>query len=80
MQSLRATLANIDFAHEHEHAKVSRSNAEPMVKAALLRRLEQRHRDRRAPYVRQLALLEQQSSPRPEVGAPRGPTPCPVSG
>ena len=58
MQSLLATLANIDFEHDHHIARVKKSATETGVKAYLMARLQERHRERRRPYVQQLAVLE----------------------
>ena len=65
MQSLLITLANIDFEHEHEIAKVTRSSAQASFKPHLLAKLKQRHRERREPYVQQLAVLKQRLHRRP---------------
>jgi hypothetical protein len=64
MQSLLATLADIDFAYEHERAKLSQSRTQASLKVCLLAQLERRHREQREPYVRQLALLQDQHCPR----------------
>jgi hypothetical protein len=58
MQSLLATLANIDFEYEHEISRVRKSSTESGVKTHLLARLQERHRERRSPYIQQLAALE----------------------
>ena len=58
MQSLLATLANIDFEYEHEIRRVGRSSTEAGVKNYLMERLRERHHERRSPYVRELAALE----------------------
>ena len=58
MQSLLATLANIDAEHAHEVEQVTRSTAPASLKPHLLAKLNERHRERRAPYVRHLALLQ----------------------
>ena len=58
MQSLLATLANLDAEHEHEVGRVTRSSAPASLKPHLLAKLTERHRERRAPYVRHLALLQ----------------------
>ena len=58
MQSLLATLANIDFEHEHEVERVTRSSAPASLKAHLLAKLTERHRERRTPYVGELAVLQ----------------------
>ena len=59
MQSLLATLANIDLEYEHEIKRVGRSSTGAGVKTYLMERLKERHRERRSPYVRELAALEQ---------------------
>jgi len=58
MQSLLTTLANLDAEHEHEVEQVTRSSAPAHLKPHLLAKLKERHRERRAPYVRHLALLQ----------------------
>lgn len=58
MQSLLATLADIDFEYEHEIARMKKSATGPGVKTYLLARLQERHRERREPYIQQLAALE----------------------
>ena len=59
LESLRATLANIDWEHEHEVAKLRRSTAPASVKTRVLAGIDQRHKDRREPYARHLAILQQ---------------------
>jgi hypothetical protein len=59
MQSLLTTLANIDCEHEREIAKAGRSSAQASFKSHLLAKLKQRHRERREPYVQQIAILKQ---------------------
>ncbi len=58
LQSLLATLADIDFAHESDIQTVRTSSAEEWLKQATIRKLQQRHRERREPYVLQLKALE----------------------
>lgn len=58
LQSLLATLADIDFAHESDIATVRTSSAEEWLKQATIRTLQQRHRERREPYVRRLKALQ----------------------
>ena len=57
MQSLLATLANLDAEHAHEVGRITRSTAPASLKPHLLAKLTERHRERRAPYVQQLAIL-----------------------
>ena len=59
LQSLLATLAEIDFAHQGDMEAVRNSSAEDWLKQATLRRLQQRHDERRAPYVRRLEALQE---------------------
>ena len=58
MQTLLATLADIDFGHECELEKVKNSAADTSLKAKMITRLEQRHRERRQPYVEELLALK----------------------
>ena len=57
MQSLLATLANLDAEHEHEVGRVTRSSTPASLKPHLLAKLTERHRERRQPYVQQLTIL-----------------------
>ena len=57
MQSLLATLANLDAEHAHEVGRITRSTAPASLKPHLLAQLTERHRERRRPYVQQLAIL-----------------------
>jgi predicted small metal-binding protein len=59
LQELLAALADMDLAHQGEVAIVRGSNAEEWLKQTVIRKLEERHRERRAPYVRQLTALEE---------------------
>ena len=59
LQSLLGTLADIDFEHEREHDMVTRSTHEVNLKRRVLEKLKQHHRERREPYIQQLALLQE---------------------
>ena len=59
LQSILAALADIDFVHESEVALIRDSDADEWLKQSVIRRLDERHRERRAPYVRQLAAVEE---------------------
>ena len=59
LQSLLAALADIDLVHESEVAIIRDSDANEWLKQSVIRRLDERHRERRAPYVRQLAAVEE---------------------
>jgi hypothetical protein len=58
MQSLLATLADIDFAHECELQRLATGSGDPALKGRVRAQLEASHRERRAPYVQQLGTLE----------------------
>ena len=58
MQSLLATLADIDFEHERELDKMKNSATDALLKERMIKKLEQRHRERRHPYVQELMALE----------------------
>jgi len=60
MQSLLATLANIEFEFERECEKV-RGTTDVHLKARVLAQLKVRHQDRREPYIRELARLQKQA-------------------
>ncbi len=57
LQSLLAALANIDFEHESDIETIRNSSADSWVKQTTTGKLQERHQERRAPYVRQLAVL-----------------------
>ena len=57
MQTLLATLADIDFAYERELEKIENSTSDDNLKESLRSRRETNHRERREPYVQQLAEL-----------------------
>jgi hypothetical protein len=58
MQTMLATLADLDFAHERELQRVDASSADLALKVQLRADIEARHRERRGPYVQQLGALE----------------------
>ncbi len=60
LQLLLATLADIDFEHESDIETVRESAADEWLKQATIRKLQERHRKRRAPYVRRLDGLQKQ--------------------
>ena len=57
METLLETLANIDFENQRRKEKLRRSATDPTLKTMLLSRCEKDHRERRAPYVRELKAL-----------------------
>jgi hypothetical protein len=67
LQSLLATLADLDFAYERERDRTSRSTQDPSVRARALRTLEVAHQERREPYIRHLTLLQGRTMPTPAV-------------
>jgi hypothetical protein len=59
LQSILAALADLDFVHASEVALIRDSDADEWLKQSVIRRLDERYRERRAPYVRQLAAVEE---------------------
>lgn len=59
LQSLLATLADIDFEYEREREKVSNSATDINLKIRVLEKLKAQHRSRREPYIQQLAVLQE---------------------
>ena len=59
MQSLLATLADLDFDYEKEREKLSSTTPDANIKIRALEKLKTRHRERREPYIQQLAILQQ---------------------
>jgi hypothetical protein len=57
-QSFLATLANLDFDYDRERERIVSSTKDPNLRALLLRKLAERHRERREPYIRHLKLLQ----------------------
>jgi hypothetical protein len=58
LQSLLATLANIDFEYERERERFSDRTMDMALKARVLEKIKQQHRERREPYVQQLSVLQ----------------------
>jgi tryptophanyl-tRNA synthetase len=59
LQSLLATLADIDFEHERERDNINGRAMDMNLKIRLLEKLKQHHRERREPYLEQLAILQE---------------------
>jgi hypothetical protein len=59
LQSLLATLADIDFEHERECDNISSRTMDMNLKIRLLEKLKQHHRQRREPYLQHLAILQE---------------------
>ena len=59
LQSLLATLADIDFDYEQERERLSSNSSNSNIKIRALEKLKARHRERREPYIQQLAILQQ---------------------
>jgi hypothetical protein len=59
LRSLLADLADIDFEHASDLETIRNSTAEEWLKQAAIRKLDERHRERRAPYVRQLEAVQE---------------------
>lgn len=57
--SLLTTLTSLDFAYEREREMLSSSALHPREQARALEKLRESHRERRAPYLQQLAILQE---------------------
>jgi hypothetical protein len=62
LQSLLATLADIDFAHESDREVVQNSAADEDLKRKVIEKLQQ-HWEHRAPYLRQITALQGRLQP-----------------
>ena len=60
LQLLLAALADIDYEHESDIETVRSSSADEWLKQATIRKLQERHWERRAPYARRLDVLQKQ--------------------
>ena len=58
LQSLLATLADLDFDYEKKREKLSNTSPDTTIKIRALEKLKNRHRERRDPYIQQLAILQ----------------------
>jgi hypothetical protein len=58
LQSLLATLADIDLDYEQERAQLSNTLPDTNIKIRALEKLKARHHERRQPYIQQLAILQ----------------------
>jgi hypothetical protein len=58
LQSLLAALATIDFEHESDLETIRNSSVDEWLRQITIRKLQERHHERRTPYVRQLAALQ----------------------
>jgi hypothetical protein len=64
LQSLRATLADIDFEHENDVETVRKSSVDEWLKQTTIQKLQERHRERRKPCVAQLECLQERMQAR----------------
>jgi len=58
LRSLRATLADIDFEHESDVETVRTSSVDEWLKQTTIRKLQERHQERRMPCVAELERLQ----------------------
>ena len=64
LQSLLATLADIDFEHESDVETVRSSSVDEWLKLTTIRKLQEHHRERRMPRIAQLERLENRMQAR----------------
>lgn len=57
--SLLTTLTNLDFAYEREREQLNSSGLNSKDQARALEKLRENHRERRSPYLQQLAILQE---------------------
>jgi hypothetical protein len=60
LQSLLATLADIDFAYQKDREIILTSATEEPLKQRVIATLAKRHHERRDPYLRKIDKLERQ--------------------
>ncbi len=60
LQSLLATLADLDCACDGDLEAVENSGVPDSIKQEVIRTFKQRHQERRAPYLRKLQALQAQ--------------------
>ena len=60
LQAVLADLADLDFAYEKSLDTVRQSSEDEGRKSAMIASLRHEHRERRAPYVRELTALKEQ--------------------
>ncbi|QRM33771.1 hypothetical protein [Microvirga sp. VF16] len=60
LQALLATLADIDFEHESDVETIRNSSVDEWLKQKTMRKLQERHCERRMPYVAQLERVQKQ--------------------
>ena len=59
LQSLLSTLADLDFAYEQERERlIANDTQNQVVRKRALERLNERHHERREPYIRQLEAIQ----------------------
>jgi hypothetical protein len=59
LQSLRATLSDINFEHGSDIETVRKSSVDEWLKQTTIRKLQERHRERRMPWVAQLERVQE---------------------
>lgn len=64
LQPLRATLADIDLEHENDVETVRKSSVDEWLKQTTIRKLQERHRERRKPCVAQIERLQERMQAR----------------
>jgi hypothetical protein len=69
LQSLLGTLADIDFEYERECDQISSRTMDMNLKIRLLEKLKQHHRQRREPYLQQLAILQERNPAHVLIGS-----------
>jgi hypothetical protein len=63
LQALLSTLADIDLAYESDLEVIQTSAIDEILKQRAVEKLQQQHRERRKPYLRQIAALQHRIQP-----------------
>ena len=69
LQSMLTTLADLDFAYEQERERVSGLTVDAHLRARMLQKLRDQHRERREPYIRHLGAVYARIMPQFNAGA-----------
>ncbi len=59
LQSLLSTLADIDFEYEQAKENISKNSPDLNLRIRVLEKLKSQHHERRMPYIRELAVLQE---------------------
>jgi hypothetical protein len=67
LQSVLDTLIDVDIAYERERETLNKSSPNMISKARLLKKLNERHRERRQPLIQHLMALQSRDGIRDDA-------------